>query len=253
MIRRYARQFLYRLGYEVSPVRPRGWGPLYGHINGTLARFEPPRWQPDYLCRFGHELHTLVDVGVGVGTPALYQAFPHAHLVLVEPLREFWPQMERLLQDRDGVHLPLALADAPGQRTIQVVSDHATRSSMYERTALEREALPPTPRVVPVSTLDALLHELALEPPFGLKLDTEGAELDILRGGHRFLEQTEFVIAELPLAPRFVEGYSTHEVIGLLADAGFHLRDVLDIGRAGGQTAGVATFFDGVFVRDSDS
>ena len=38
-------------------------------------------------------IQTLIDVGVGVGqgTPVLYEAYPDARLLLVEPNPQSWP------------------------------------------------------------------------------------------------------------------------------------------------------------------
>lgn len=44
-------------------------------------------------------------------------------------------------------------------------------------------------------------------PPFGLKVDTGGADPDVVEGAHEFLRETEFVIAEVSIAERFEGGY----------------------------------------------
>jgi hypothetical protein len=45
-------------------------------------------------------------------------------------------------------------------------------------------------------TLDTLVRELALKPPFLLKLDLQGGELAALRGGEKMLANTDTVICE---------------------------------------------------------
>ena len=46
-------------------------------------------------------------------------------------------------------------------------------------------------------TLDGLLKDRALGAPILLKLDVQGAELDVLAGASRVLEATEFVVMEV--------------------------------------------------------
>jgi Methyltransferase FkbM domain len=64
-------------------------------------------------------------------------------------------------------------------------------------------------------------------PPFGLKIDVEGFERQVVEGAARFLEQTQFVIAEVSVSPRFEGGASSAEFIALLRSHGFEVLDVL--------------------------
>jgi hypothetical protein len=50
--------------------------------------------------------------------------------------------------------------------------------------------------VVPATTLDTLCTQLALKPPFLLKLDVQGAEANVLRGASGLLQQSHVVICE---------------------------------------------------------
>src|SRR5262245_45373621 len=49
---------------------------------------------------------------------------------------------------------------------------------------------------VPATTLDTLSKELALQAPFLLKLDVQGSETNVLKGGSEFLKKTHLVICE---------------------------------------------------------
>lgn len=53
-----------------------------------------------------------------------------------------------------------------------------------------------TTTVVPATTLDVLSKQLALQPPFLLKLDVQGAEESVLRGASDVLRSTHVVICE---------------------------------------------------------
>jgi Methyltransferase FkbM domain len=50
---------------------------------------------------------------------------------------------------------------------------------------------------VPVRRLDRLVEERGLPGPFLLKIDTQGTELDVMRGAERILPQVDLVIAEV--------------------------------------------------------
>lgn len=100
-----------------------------------------------------------------------------------------------------------------------------------------------------MTTLD-LIEQSAWPPPFGLKLDAEGAELEILRGARETLTKCEFVIAEVSVLPRFEGGYAFAEFVAAMDEAGFAARDFLGIGRA---PSGDVTFTDLLFRRKEES
>jgi FkbM family methyltransferase len=179
----------------------------------------------------GFEPATVVDIGVGTGTPALYAAFPNAYHVLLEPLEEFTADIERVLQRYRGRWVMTAVGSEDGSATIHVDQERRLMSSIATRTALTRGSRPVESRMVPLAKLDTIRHDLQLTPPFGLKIDTEGHELDVIRGATEFLRDTVFVVAEVSVAPRFEGGYTFLDFITLMAEHGFRLHDVLAVYR----------------------
>jgi FkbM family methyltransferase len=187
-------------------------------------------------------------VGVGEGTPDLYEAFPEPFLVLVEPLSEFVASIEAILKSRKGVHLAMGAGEREELRTIHVEPRLTNRSSLYARNAIELTHDPITAREVQITTLDAVLRIHHWQPPFGLKIDAEGAEMDIIRGATEFLLNTQFVIAEVSVLDRFPGSYSFAEFIHQMRLLGFDVCDILDIGRADNSEV---SFLDLVFRRRS--
>ncbi len=180
-----------------------------------------------YLRRFGFSIATLIDVGVADGTPALYAAFPGVPLVLVDPL----PEVARVAaalraQGRAARHVAAALGAVAGRACFGVVPDRASRSGFHDRTALTAG---PTVRKIEVAveTLDRVAAGLA--PPFGLKIDTEGHELEVLRGAAATLDRTAFVQMEVSVKHRFVGGYRFADAIAARAGHGFVLLDILNL------------------------
>jgi FkbM family methyltransferase len=84
---------------------------------------------------------------------------------------------------------------------------------------------------VPATTLDALVEELALKPPFLLKLDVQGAERSALAGASDVLADTHTVICEAD-----IDDFSDlHEI---LTGAGFGLYDITHLQRVSDGTLG---------------
>ena len=190
-------------------------------------------WEPAYLRRLGFRPQTIIDVGVADGTPELYAAFPDAQLILVEPVGGFFEEIAQILTHRRGVHIRAAAWSSEGELELQVEPDGGYGSSHYSRHPPEKLSESVTSRWVPTTTIDRIIADHTFPAPFGLKIDTEGAELEVIRGAASTLEQTVFVIAEVGvLHSRFQGSYSFAQFIAAMDQAGFEVCDLLRIGRA---------------------
>lgn len=230
------------IGRLISPVLLR-FGYVLKRVN------QPGLWAPVYLRRLGFNPRTVVDVGVGSGTHSLYETFPKCNHILIEPLEEFEADLQKILLKYKGRYFLTALGAREGKHIMNIESIMLQRSSFLERTSLEKTGDPLLKREVPLTTLDTLNERYHFEPPFGLKIDSEGYECQIVKGASKFLQKTLFVIAEISVANRFLNGYSFAEYIELMHRNQFRLCDILDIGRDGPLLE--VTFVDVVFRRTS--
>ena len=218
------------------------------------ARWGPDRvyWEPAYIRRLGFRPQTIIDVGVAKGTPQLYAAFPDAQLILVEPLSEYFEGIARLLERRRGVHIPAAAWSSEGELELRVEPHVTEGSSLYSRHPFAKISDTVTPRRVRVTTIDRIIANDAFPAPFGLKIDTEGAELEVIRGAAATLERTLFVIAEVNvLHGRFEGSYSFAQFIAAMDQAGFEVCDLLGVGRRGPSSH--VNYVDLVFQRRDNS
>jgi FkbM family methyltransferase len=74
---------------------------------------------------------------------------------------------------------------------------------------------------VPGVTVDSLVRQLKVPPPFLIKLDVQGAEPSVLNGAVDTLKETDVVICEVDLL-------DFHHIGGTLNAAGFSLYDVTE-------------------------
>ncbi|RME98585.1 MAG: FkbM family methyltransferase, partial [Alphaproteobacteria bacterium] len=197
---------------------------------------------------------TVLDVGVGPGTPWLYDAFPDAKLVLFEPLREYVAQNSGLIAARGAEIHNVALSDKAGEMRIRIPSV-ASGASLLERSE-ELEKLnagrlannPDEYRNIRVETLDSFDRYAA---PYLLKIDVEGNELMVMKGGKQVLQKTDMVIAEASILPRHVNEPTLLDMMNFMDAQGFSLFDIPQMQQA--SPDGPLVFIDVAFVRrDSD-
>jgi FkbM family methyltransferase len=192
-------------------------------------------------------------VGVGTGTPWLYEAFPTAKLVLFEPLGVFDEDLSTLARKyRADVHR-VALAEEEGvarefQHDIAVPTSSSLLRLHPRYRALVAKACNGRPHEFePVTVrLDTLDRLNTYEPPFVLKLDVEGSEISVLRGARKTLQNTEFLVAEISVVTRQRGEPEFAEVIAFLDDCGFQLFDIPSISQAAPD--GQLVYLDAAFV-----
>jgi FkbM family methyltransferase len=166
----------------------------------------------------------VIDVGVGEGTPDLYRCFPDARYLLVDANPASADALSALASKLDAATELVFCGREPGSVKLKVYAE-ASKSSRYasaRELSLEREVL------VPVQTLDTLVEKHQLARPHLLKIDVEGAELEVLQGAALTLRSTDAVIAEASIAPRFHGGTSFEELVAILSAHGFAAFDFLD-------------------------
>ncbi len=206
-----ARRVLTRVGLDVRRIDPAAPRRTLAQVAGHLhARGVRPA--------------TVIDVGIGwEGTPELYDAFPAARLLLVDPLAEWEPVMRRIAARRPAEVVVAAAGAAPAERELTVHRSPSCSSMVGERAgdgaAVER-------RRVPVVRLDDEVGARGLGGPFVLKVDVEGGELEVLAGAPRTLERCEAVILETSLLALVPGAPQLGEVVARMREDGWAPYDV---------------------------
>ena len=172
--------------------------------------------------RLGLAPLTIVDVGVGPGTPELYEAFPGAKLVLVEPLEEWRSQLESTERERPTEVVMAAAGSNAGNVEIAVHRVPACSSMFGARRGDSDE---PVRRVVAMVRLDDVARERRLAGPFVVKVDVEGGELEVLAGALDLLEESELVLLEVSLFELVPGAPQFHDVVSWMLDHGFVVAD----------------------------
>ena len=172
-----------------------------------------------HVKRLGFSPASVIDVGVAYGTPELYDAFPSARFLLVDPLEEYAEAIGQITgRLRDAEWVRAAAGPSPGELEI-VVNRAPALSSMLGHWKGQDDG--GRARTVPVVRIDDLVAERSLPGPYLLKADVEGAELRVLDGAPRVLEQTELVLLEVNLF-EFLPGQpQLHDVVGYMRERGF--------------------------------
>jgi FkbM family methyltransferase len=169
---------------------------------------------------------SVVDVGAAYGsfTSECKEVFPETAYVLVEPLKEYEEFLKSAVKSlKRGEYVLAAAGRQPGQITINVHPDWVGSSLYLEA---EGSTVDGFQREVPVITLDTLVDTRRIQAPVLLKIDVQGAELDVLSGGKKLLNSTEYALIEISLFEFFKGGPQLYDIIEYMKARGFVTYDI---------------------------
>ena len=179
-----------------------------------------------HVKNFGFIPKTIIDVGAAKGTDPLLFTFPDAHHFLIEALEEFIPKLEEIKNKMSNVEYIIGAAtSSSGTITINVHPDLYGSSAYLEE---EDSNVNGVPREIPAYKLDELCEKHKLSGPFLIKIDVQGAELDVLKGAEAILKDTEYVILESVLFNFFKNGPNFFDFIDFMNKRGFVVYDFFD-------------------------
>ena len=165
---------------------------------------------------------TIIDIGVADGTPDLYVHFPTHPYLLVEANPHYQTTLKKLQTQLDARVETVFCGAQSGETSFNVYED-PRKSSTFEIT---RQLELVSKIKVPVQTLDNLVEKHQLEGPFLLKLDVEGAELEVLKGAAKTVSNCEAIIAEASILPKYKGGPEFADLVCLLKEHGFSVFDI---------------------------
>ncbi|MCC7360818.1 MAG: FkbM family methyltransferase [Anaerolineales bacterium] len=213
---RVINRLLEPLGYRISRrpktasafATPQGLG-----LQDALAR----------VSRRGLAVNTLIDVGASTGqwTRVARPYFPEAHCLLIEANTVHAADLRRFQQETSRVDYVLTAA---GDTVGEIYFDaREPFGGLASHTPLEV----PTIRV-PVTTIDTLVAERRLQPPYLIKLDTHGFEVPILEGARQALTDTSLLIIEAYNFRLNPDSLKYYELCAYLNARGFMTIDLCD-------------------------
>jgi len=179
----------------------------------------------------GPDAKVVFDVGAKYGryTGQFLRLFPQAKIYAVDCAPSALKRLERDFGDRDRVEIvPYALGNVYGGASFQFhLCQMAGSSSIHPITdTFEQETCNTEIIQVPATTLDEFCEERGIERIDLLKIDTEGSDLDVLRGSRRLrgARAIRAIHVELLFYPYYQSQCWYYEVSEFLVDSGYELK-----------------------------
>jgi FkbM family methyltransferase len=154
-----------------------------------------------------YRVDIVFDVGANVGQSAkIYLArFPSSHIYCFEPVINTFHQLQKNLKDNERIdcyQLALGSSKSRGTMVMQGSSDNFFLSGMSrEESPMNSDV---TTESVDIVTLDEFCHSKRIDQINYLKIDTEGGDLEVLKGAVNMLtaQRIDLVEVETGMNPR---------------------------------------------------
>jgi FkbM family methyltransferase len=199
------------------------------------------------------DIRTIVDVGANTGQFAktFLRTFPKARVVSFEPIPSAFRELASWASTEPRVSVfNLALGEAQGTVPMIEHTEHTVSSSILPTTAVAVDIWPAQARQrvvdVPMTTLDDALGPEACEPEVLIKLDVQGYEDRVIRGGKQSFQRAAAAIVEVNLDSLYEGQAAFADIVAELNSVGLEYSGSLD------QVVfsdGHVVFFDALFLR----
>jgi len=148
------------------------------------------------LTNNGMEIPSVYDIGAYCGdwTQEMKEVLPDSKFHMFEANEEHAKELHGVNTGHSIVCL-----SAPGVDEVKFYSRALTGDSYLKENTRWYDGV--APKVMSCRTLDFVVESEGLTPPTFIKLDCQGAELDILDGAVEALKTVELIYTECPLMP----------------------------------------------------
>ncbi len=224
------------LAYSVLDLITLGRG-VTRRINNMKVRF-PAKWSRYYPDKYEVENYIflqqqvkpgmhIIDIGAHIGLFSVCSSQltgPHGKIICFEPTPGTFSILKNTLRLNhcDNVTaLQAAVSDKEGTATFFVSHVEGSNSNSLVKNMLKGESVGYEAKIV---TIDSSVKKYSIIPSI-IKIDAEGAEFDVLKGGGETFKEHKPILI-LGLHPAFIiqKGDSLEAIWELLSDAGYQVK-----------------------------
>jgi FkbM family methyltransferase len=208
-----------------------------------------------YLWLQRLNIQTILDIGANTGQFALEinKYLPDAIIFSFEPLRKEYDQLiKNTKKIRRSKAFNIALGDTNG-KTIIHRHNFSPASSLLKVSNMSMEAYPYLGRsneeVIEIKRLDDFIvsDEYFLEPEILIKMDVQGFEDRVIKGGEKTFKLAKVIISEISFQELYEGQQFFDGIYNQVINLGFYLKGI--VGPELNPNDGLPLYADAIFVK----
>jgi FkbM family methyltransferase len=183
-----------------------------------------------------HDLQiiTVLDIGANTGqfALALNAVLPNSKIYSFEPIPECFEVLQKSIQGISNMQaFNTAIGNQSGKLSFERCKSSLS-SSFRKMTDVHKIAFPETSEHetinVAIEKLDYLASQLEIVEPLLIKIDVQGFEDQVLRGGHETIKKAKIIIIETSFAKLYEDQPLFREIYEILLNFGFNYGGTLE-------------------------
>ena len=192
-MRMFIRKMLQKVGYDIVKY----------HQTYVAGHFDEENLQGEYPWLKDFKFKTILDIGANEGQFAdkMHSLFPDTIIYSFEPIPEAFAQLTKNLKEIKQVKgVNLALGDVAGEITFNKNESSASSSFLEMADTHVKSfdfAVKTQPIKVKVETLDHFMSKETIDLPLLIKIDVQGFEDKVIKGGEETIRKAKMVICEV--------------------------------------------------------
>ncbi|MEO6252343.1 MAG: FkbM family methyltransferase [Ferruginibacter sp.] len=209
-LKRYIHRFTRSLGFDFYALKDKS--------DSELLRL---RWLQQM------NIKTVLDIGANEGQFAsmIRKLLPQATICSFEPIPDCYSKLTANFNN-DPAFKAFNVAVGDKEETVEMnINDFSPSSSLLEIDELHVENFKHTAhskkQQIPLKTLDGLSAQLNLAKPYMVKIDTQGYEDKVIKGGQQVLAGADVIFVELSYRPLYKEQTLFDDIYNELVRLGF--------------------------------
>jgi len=181
------------------------------------------RWR-DLLKEY--QFRTILDIGANDGEFAknAREIFPHTKIYSFEPIPAVYQKLkEYFIEDKNFVAYNYALGNFSGD-SVFYMNEFSPSSSLLEMKEHKEHfdiALEETPISIKLERLDDFDFSEEIKRPLLVKIDVQGYELEVIKGGSEIIKSADAVVTEVSFTELYKDQPLFDEIYEALRSFGF--------------------------------
>lgn len=195
-MKKFIKSILRSIGYDITKVNSKN----RSVIGSDKRPVGSMKFLLEDLKQRGLNCNTILDIGANNSdwSRMAKKIYPNANFCLIEPQIEKKAELDKFCRDFDNSTYFLAGAGAKKSILTLTIWDNLTGSSFLPKPNDKLKDIGKQ-REVEIITIDDLIESSKLNNPELIKLDTQGFELEALKGAEKTFGYTEVYILEASL------------------------------------------------------
>lgn len=238
LVKKVIKSFFRSFGIKISGIN-----------KGELSAEKKIEWFKEF------NFQTIIDVGASKGNFSLqfHKIFPKAQIYAFEPLAGCSELIKKKLEGVTDFKLfEFALSDFKGRSNF-FRSSYSGASSLIKMASLQKELFPVTVgeflEEIQVDTMDNVLGGIQLNEPILIKLDVQGTEDKVIKGGKLVFSKAKAVITETSFCQLYEGQPLFNDICHFLEDLGFQYAGIWGEGDFRSPIDGQPLQQDSIFIK----